>query len=57
LEKYDLNVELLEIRGGSLLMQALIGGSVNSAAVRAQAPIRTIQSSTNIIVNIGIRNV
>jgi NitT/TauT family transport system substrate-binding protein len=41
-EKYGLNLELLEIRGGSLLMQALIGQSVNSADVGAQAPIRAI---------------
>ena len=29
-EKYGLDLDLLEIRGGSLLMQALIGQSVNS---------------------------
>jgi NitT/TauT family transport system substrate-binding protein len=44
-EKYGLDVDLLEIRGGSLLMQALIGQSVNSADVGAQAPIRAILSN------------
>jgi NitT/TauT family transport system substrate-binding protein len=32
-EKYGLNLDLLEIRGGFLLMQALSGQSVNSADV------------------------
>ena len=36
-DKYGLNVDLLEIRGGSLLMQALIGQSVNSADRRSGA--------------------
>ena len=49
-EKYGLDVDLLEIRGGSLLMQALIGQSVNSADVGAQAPIRAILSGANALV-------
>lgn len=55
-EKYGLNVELLEIRGGSLLMQALIGQSVNSADVGAQAPIRAILSGANVVVTGGLLN-
>jgi len=55
-EKYGLNVDLLEIRGGSLLMQALIGGSVNSADVGAQAPIRAIQSGANVVITGGLLN-
>jgi NitT/TauT family transport system substrate-binding protein len=55
-EKYGLNVELLEIRGGSLLMQALIGQSVNSADVGAQAPIRAILSGANVVITGGLLN-
>jgi NitT/TauT family transport system substrate-binding protein len=55
-EKYGLNVDLLEIRGGSLLMQALIGQSVNSADVGAQAPIRAILSGANVVINGGLLN-
>jgi NitT/TauT family transport system substrate-binding protein len=55
-EKYGLNLELLEIRGGSLLMQALIGQSVNSADVGAQAPIRAILSGANVVITGGLLN-
>lgn len=55
-EKYGLDVDLLEIRGGSLLMQALIGGSVDSADVGAQAPIRAIQSGANVVITGGLLN-
>jgi len=55
-EKYGLNVDLLEIRGGSLLMQALIGQSVNSADVGAQAPIRAILSGANVVITGGLLN-
>ena len=54
-EKYGLDVDLLEIRGGSLLMQALIGQSVNSA-VGAQAPIRAILSGANVVITGGLLN-
>ena len=55
-EKYGLNLDLLEIRGGSLLMQALIGQSVNSADVGAQAPIRAILSGANVVITGGLLN-
>ena len=55
-EKYGLDVDLLEIRGGSLLMQALIGQSVNSADVGAQAPIRAILSGANVVITGGLLN-
>ena len=55
-EKYGLDVDLFEIRGGSLLMQALIGQSVNSADVGAQAPIRAILSGANVVITGGLFN-
>ena len=55
-ERYGLDVDLLEIRGGSLLLQALIGQSVNSADVGAQAPIRAILSGANVVINGGLLN-
>jgi NitT/TauT family transport system substrate-binding protein len=55
-DKHGLNLDLLEIRGGSLLMQALIGQSVNSADVGAQAPIRAILSGANVVITGGLLN-
>jgi NitT/TauT family transport system substrate-binding protein len=55
-EKYGLDIDLLEIRGGSLLMQALIGQSVNSADVGAQAPIRAVLSGANVVITGGLLN-
>ncbi len=49
-------MDLLEIRGGSLLMQALIGHSVDSADVGAQAPIRAILSGANVVITGGLLN-
>jgi hypothetical protein len=53
-EKHGLNLDLLEIRGGSLLMQALIGQSVNSADVGAQAAIRALLSGANVAITGGL---
>lgn len=55
-EKYGLDLDLLEIRGGSLLMQALIGKSVNTADVGAQAPIRAILSGADVVITGGLLN-
>lgn len=55
-EQYGLDVDLLEIRGGSLLIQALIGQSVDSADVGAQAPIRAILSGANVVITGGLLN-
>src|SRR5258707_12189062 len=46
-EKYGLDLDLLEIRGGSPLMQAPIAHSVHSAHVGAQELIRAILSRPN----------
>jgi len=49
-EKYGLDVDLVVIGGGSRLMQALIGRSVDSANVAAMAPIRANLSGANVVI-------
>ena len=49
-EKYGLDVDLVVIGGGSRLMQALIGRSLDSANVAAMAPIRANLSGANVVV-------
>ena len=55
-KKYGLDVELIAIRGGSPLIQALVGGSVQSASVAAMAPIRAIHSGANLAIVAGFLN-
>jgi NitT/TauT family transport system substrate-binding protein len=49
-DKYGLDVELISTNGGSPLVQALVGGSLQSASVAAMAPIRAIQSGANLAI-------
>lgn len=49
-EKYGLDVDLVVIGGGSRLMQALIGRSLDSANVAAMAPIRANLSGANVVI-------
>ena len=49
-EKYGLDVDVVVIGGGSRLMQALIGRSVDSANVGALAPIRANLSGANVVI-------
>jgi len=44
-EKYGLDVELISTNGGSPLVQALVGGSMQSASLAAMAPIRSRTTS------------
>ena len=55
-EKYDLDVELIATNGGSPLVQALVGGSIQSASVAAMAPIRAISSGANLAIVGGFLN-
>ena len=55
-EKYGLDVELISTNGGSPLVQALVGGSIQSASVAAMAPIRAIQSGANLVIVAGFLN-
>src|SRR5262249_31363602 len=52
-EKYGLDVELIATNGGSPLVQALVGGSLQSASVAAMAPIRAISSGANLVIVAG----
>jgi NitT/TauT family transport system substrate-binding protein len=49
-EKYGLDVDLVVISGGSRLMQALIGRSLDSANVAAMAPLRANLSGANVVI-------
>jgi NitT/TauT family transport system substrate-binding protein len=49
-EKYGLDVDLVVIGGGSRLMQALVGRSLDSANVAAMAPIRANLSGANVVI-------
>ena len=49
-QKYGLDVDLVVIGGGSRLMQALIGRSLDSANVAAMAPIRANLSGANVVI-------
>ena len=49
-EKYGLDVELIATNGGSPLVQALVGGSIQSASVAALAPIRAISAGANLAI-------
>jgi NitT/TauT family transport system substrate-binding protein len=49
-EKYGLDVDLVVIGGGSRLMQALIGRSLDSANVAAMAPVRANLSGANLVI-------
>ena len=55
-DKYGLDVELIFTNGGSPLVQALVGGSIQSASVAAMAPIRAMQSGANLSVVSGFLN-
>jgi len=55
-EKYGLDVELIATNGGSPLVQALVGGSIQSASVAAMAPIRAISSGANLAIVGGFLN-
>ncbi len=49
-EKYGLDVELISTNGGSPLVQALVGASIQSASVAAMAPIRAILSGAQLAI-------
>jgi NitT/TauT family transport system substrate-binding protein len=49
-EKYGLDVDLVVIGGGSRLMQALVGRSLDSANVAAMAPIRANLAGANVVI-------
>lgn len=55
-EKYGLDVELIATNGGSPLVQALVGGSIQSASVAALAPIRAISAGANLAIVAGFLN-
>jgi ABC-type nitrate/sulfonate/bicarbonate transport system substrate-binding protein len=55
-DKYGLDVELIFTNGGSPLVQALVGGSIQTASVAAMAPIRAIQSGANLAIVGGFLN-
>ena len=55
-EKYGLDVELIATNGGSPLVQALVGGSIQSASVAAMAPIRAISAGANLAIVAGFLN-
>ncbi len=55
-DKYGLDVELISTNGGSPLVQALVGGSIQSASVAAMAPIRAIHSGAQLAIIGGILN-
>jgi ABC-type nitrate/sulfonate/bicarbonate transport system substrate-binding protein len=55
-DKYGLDVELIFTNGGSPLVQALVGGSIQTASVAATAPIRAIQSGANLAIVAGFLN-
>ena len=55
-DKYGLDVELVAINGGSPLVQALVGGSIQSGSVAAMAPIRAIHSGANLAIVAGFLN-
>src|ERR1043166_219112 len=49
-EKYGLDVDLVVIGGGSRLMQAVLGRSLDSANVAAMAPVRANLSGANVVI-------
>jgi ABC-type nitrate/sulfonate/bicarbonate transport system substrate-binding protein len=55
-DKYGLDVDLISTNGGSPLVQALVGGSIQSATVAAMAPIRAIHSGAQLVIVGGILN-
>ena len=55
-DKYGLDVELIATNGGSPLVQALVGGSLQSASLAAMAPIRAIHSGANLAIVAGFLN-
>jgi NitT/TauT family transport system substrate-binding protein len=55
-DKYGLDVELISTNGGSPLVQALVGGSLQSASLAAMAPIRAINSGANLAIVAGFLN-
>ena len=55
-DKYGLDVELISTNGGSPLVQALVGGSIQSASVAAMAPIRAIRSGAQLVIVGAILN-
>jgi NitT/TauT family transport system substrate-binding protein len=55
-EKYGLNVELIVITGGARGMQALFGGSTQSANMAGMAPVRAVLSGGDVVIVGGILN-
>lgn len=55
-DKYGLDVELVVTNGGSPLVQALVGGSMQSASVAAMAPVRAIRAGANLAIVGGFLN-
>src|SRR5262249_13963185 len=55
-EKDGLDVDLSATNGGSPWVQALVGGSLQSASVAAMAPIRAISSGANLVIVAGFLN-
>jgi NitT/TauT family transport system substrate-binding protein len=55
-EKYGLNVELIVITGGARGLQALFGGSTQSANMAGMAPVRAVLSGGDIVIVGAILN-
>jgi len=55
-EKYGLNVELVAISSGARGMQALVGGSTQSANMAAMSPIRTVLGGGEVVIVAGYLN-
>jgi NitT/TauT family transport system substrate-binding protein len=55
-EKYGLNVELIVITGGARGMQALFGGSTQSANMAGMAPVRAVLSGGDVVIVGAILN-
>ena len=54
--KYALSVELVAISSGPRGMQALIGGSTQSANMAAMSPIRTVLGGSEVVIVAGFLN-
>ncbi len=54
--KYGMTVELVAISSGARGMQALIGGSTQSANMAAMSPIRTVLSGGDVVIVAGFLN-
>jgi len=54
--KHGLNVELIAISSGARGMQALLGGSTDSANMAAMSPIRTVLGGGDVVIVAGYLN-